>query len=95
MASLQAQLSEAQAQIVQAHVTNDQLSTENSELVGQNDHLLQRARDGEVRGEDLRHLLRIISEGVAEGNLKVWSRTVCTCTVRSRLCSLCNVQSYL
>ena len=76
--SLQAQLSEAQGQAMQVQGVNDQLSTENSELLGQNDHLLQRAKDGEVRGEDLGQLLKIISEGVAEGNLKVWSRIMCS-----------------
>ncbi len=69
--SLQGQLGESQARAVQGHEVNDQLSTENAELVDVNGQLLHRVREGEKRGEDLTQLLQIISEGVAEGNLKV------------------------
>ncbi len=85
MTTLQGQLSEAQAQGMQVQEVNDQLATENAELVGSNGQLLRRVREGEKRGEDLTQLLQIIAEGVAEGNLKV--SIIINCSISCTSCS--------
>lgn len=75
MTSLQAQLSQVHAHLAQVQEVNDQLSMANSDLTNERDKLMQQARDGEVRGQDLNNLLAIISDGVTDSNLKVGQNT--------------------